>query len=340
MPRLTEVERNQAIGMLNAGMAEREVGRRFGCHRCTITRLSRRYRQTGVTRDRPRSGQPRVTTVAQDRRMRTMHLRDRFMPATESARMFPGRRHPTISPRTVQRRLRERGIRAYRCHVGMVLTPVRRNNRRVWARAHSGRNWLNRHWRNIMFSDESRFLLQRRDGRQRVYRRRGERFADPCVLQVDRFGGGSVMVWGAIRHGWKSRLVFVDGRMNAVMYRDNILNPHVIPYVTRNPHVTFMHDNARPHVARICMDTLRANNIDVLEWPAFSPDMNPIEHLWDRLDRQVRNRNPAPATLAQLRAALTQEWANIPQNAIDDLLSSMPRRIQALIQANGGHTRY
>jgi len=189
-----------------------------------------------------------------------------------------------------------------------------------------------------MLSDESRFLLHRHDGRQRVYRRRGERFADACVAQVDRFGGGSVMVWPAIRHGWKSQLLIIDGRMNAVMYKDTI------PYITRNPEVTynpevnFIHDNARPHVAGLCMDTLRTKNVNFLDWPAFSPDMNPIEHLWNNLDRRVRNKNPPPATHAQLRAALTQEWASIPQNVIDDLLSSMPRRIKALIQAWSGDT--
>ena len=191
-----------------------------------------------------------------------------------------------------------------------------------------------------MFSDESRFLLHRHDGRQRVYRRRGERFADACVAQVDRFGGGSVMVWAAIRHGWKSQLLFIDGRMNAVMYRDTILNPYVIPYITRNPEVTFMQDNARPYVADLCMDTVRAKNVNFPDWPVFSPDMNPIEHLWDNLDRRIRNRNPPPATHAQFRAAHKQEWASIPQNVIDNLLSSMPRRVQALIQAGGGHTRY
>ena len=101
-----------------------------------------------------------------------------------------------------------------------------------------------------------------------------------------------------------------------------------------------MQDNARPHVAGLCMDTLRAKNVNVLDWPAFSPDMNPIEHLWDNLDRRIRNRNPPPATHAQVRAALTQESASILQNVIDDLLSSMPRRVQGLIQARGGHTRY
>ena len=156
-----KVERNQAIAMLNAGMTETEVGRKFGCNRCTVTRLLRRYRQTGVTGDQPRSGQPRANTPAQDRRIQVIHFCNRFIPATNTAQLFPGRNRPTISPGTVKRRLRERDIRVFRTHVGMELTPVRRNNRRIWARAHSGRNLLNRYWRNVMFCDEPRFILRR-----------------------------------------------------------------------------------------------------------------------------------------------------------------------------------
>ncbi len=104
MPRLSQVERDQAIGMLTAGMTQAEVARRLGCHCCTIARLRQRYRQTGVTRDRPRSGQPRVTTVAQDRRIRTMHLRNRLRPATMTATDIPGRNLPRINARTVQLR--------------------------------------------------------------------------------------------------------------------------------------------------------------------------------------------------------------------------------------------
>ena len=76
-----------------------------------------------------------------------------------------------------------------------------------------------RQWRRVLFTDESRFTLYRADGRRRVYRRRGERFADACVVERDRFGGGSVMVWGGIAHGIKSQLIIVAGNMTAVRYR-------------------------------------------------------------------------------------------------------------------------
>ena len=76
--------------------------------------------------------------------------------------------------------------------------------------------------------------------------------------------------------------------------------------------MTFQHDNARPHVARVCQDFLANNNIVLLNWPPYSPDLSPIEHLWDELDRRVRRRRNTPNTLGQLRTALLEERENIP----------------------------
>ena len=74
-------------------------------------------------------------------------------------------------------------------------------------------------------------------------------------------------------------------------------------------------------------------------WPPYSPDLNPIEHLWDALDRRVRKRVNVPNNVAQLQLALIQEWNNIPQRTIDNLVGSMVRRVGAATAARGGHTR-
>ena len=91
MPGLSETDRNQAIGMLAAEAAKREVARRFNCNVSTISRLQRRFQQTGTVRDRPRPGHPRITTARQDQQLRVDHLRDRFQTATDTARQIVGR---------------------------------------------------------------------------------------------------------------------------------------------------------------------------------------------------------------------------------------------------------
>jgi transposase len=157
----------------------------------------------------------------------------------------------------------------------------------------------------------------------------------------DRMGGGSVMVWAGICHDGRTQPKIVQGALNAVKYRDNILDPIVLPFLQqRNSTHVFRHDNARCHVARVFQDFLNQNHIRVLPWPALSPDLSPIEHLWDELGRRVRHRQSPPETLQELRDALVDEWNNIPQAFIQRLIGSMRRRCEAVVAARGGHTRY
>ena len=147
------------------------------------------------------------------------------------------------------------------------------------------------------------------------------------------------MVWGGISHGLKSQLVVIDGNFTAAMYRDEILRPHVIPF-SQQLNLSLHQDNARPYVARICYVFLAKNNVEPLDWPLYSPDLSPIDHLQDQLDRRVRQRQPPSAARAQLTGALVEEWNNIPIRRINALMNSMTRRIRAVTRANGGHTGY
>ena len=142
------------------------------------------------------------------------------------------------------------------------------------------------------------------------------------------------MVWEGIAHGIKLQLIIVAGNMTAVRYRDEILRPVAVPLVQQR-NLILQQDNARPHVARVCQDFLANNNIAPLAWPPYSPDLTPIEHMWDELDRRVRKRRNPPATLAQLRNALID-----PDATVNALVNSIQRRIRAATAARGGHTRY
>ena len=148
------------------------------------------------------------------------------------------------------------------------------------------------------------------------------------------------MVWGGICGGRKTRLRVINGNLTAQRYIEQVMEPEVVPFIRQNGRgLVFQHDNARPHTARLTQDFLRRNNVQVLPWPSRSPDMSPIEHLWDELDRRVR-KNLHPRTLPALARALEREWQNIPANVVQRYVDSMRRRLQAMIAANGGHTRY
>jgi transposase len=133
-------------------------------------------------------------------------------------------------------------------------------------------------------------------------------------------------------------LVHVPGNLTAVRYRDELFQPHFMHVIDRQREL-FQQDNARPHTARVTMNYLE-QNINVLPWPSKSPDLNPIEHLWDQLDKRVRQRQPPHQTLDQLRQMLQQEWRTIPRNNVRNLIESMSRRCRAVLAACGDHTWY
>ncbi|GBM45586.1 hypothetical protein AVEN_151964-1 [Araneus ventricosus] len=101
-----------------------------------------------------------------------------------------------------------------------------------------------------------------------------------------------------------------------------------------------MDDNVRPYRVRLVRSYLESESIPQMAWPARSPDLNLIEHVWDMLGRRIAGRSVPPGILYERQQALLQEWALLPQQAINDTIASMPRRCQACISARGYHTRY
>ena len=207
MPRLNQVDRARAIGLLDAGASVRNVARAFNVNKSTVSRLIHRHQTTGSVNDRPRSGRPKCLTPAEARYIRLASLRDRFRPATSIRNDVNRARNVNMSASTVCRRLHNGGLRARHPQIAIPLTQRHRRLRLQWVSQHQ--RWTMAQWRDVYFSDESRFTCDFADRRRRVWRRRGERKARCCIAQHDRYGKGSVMVWGAIRWNHKSELVEV-----------------------------------------------------------------------------------------------------------------------------------
>ena len=164
-------------------------------------------------------------------------------------------------------RLREAGLRVCCPVVRQVLTRHHRQQRCLRAQTH--RRWTRQDWQKVLFTDESLFCLTRGDGLICVYRRP---YTEACTLERDQFGGGgSIMVWVGVSQHHRTELVVIAGNLNAVHYREDILLPHVVPFLKAHP------DNATSHTAHSVHDFLQDRNVSVLPWPAKSPDLNPIE---------------------------------------------------------------
>ncbi|GFT84815.1 transposable element Tcb1 transposase [Trichonephila clavipes] len=120
------------------------------------------------------------------------------------------------------------------------------------------------------------------------------------------------------------------------IYRDVILEQHVRLFRgAMDAEFLFRDDNARPHRANIVDECFQSEDITRMDWPAYSPDLNPREHVWDMLGRRIAARQPPPTCLPELRRALLDDWCNIPQDQIDNLILSMPRRCKACIASSG-----
>ncbi|GFU79336.1 transposable element Tcb1 transposase [Trichonephila clavipes] len=101
-----------------------------------------------------------------------------------------------------------------------------------------------------------------------------------------------------------------------------------------------MDDNARPHLANIVDECFQSEVIAHMDCPGYSPDLNPIEHVWNILSRRIAARQPPPTVLPELRRTLLDEWCNIPQDQIDNLILNMPRNCKAYIASSEKHTPY
>ncbi|GFT65902.1 transposable element Tc3 transposase [Trichonephila clavipes] len=180
-----------------------------------------------------------------------------------------------------------------------------------------------------MFSDESRFSFQSESRRTSIWRAPGTRYHQENTIERHRYGGAGWLVWGGIILGSITDLHVQSVTMTGHIYRDVILEHVRLSRGAMGNEFLFMDDNRRPHRANIVDEYLQLENITRMGWPAYSPDLNPIEHVWDMLDRRAAARQPLPTCLPELRRALLDEWCNTPQDQLDNLIISMPRYCKA-----------
>lgn len=334
---LSEFERGYIAGARDAGLSWNEIERRIGRDSHTIRSAYQAWVDEGRTSALPRSGRPRRSSQREDRVLVRASTSSRTSPATALAREWSPAIHRGVSVRTIRRRLQEAGLSARRTLQRIPLTRQHRQARLQWCRAR--RDWRSE-WHHIVFSDESRFCLEAGDARILVRRRRGERLHEACVQTCPSARQRSVLVWGAISYEGRSSLLRVQGTLTSARYIAEILQPEVVPLIHRLRGATFQQDNARPHTAATVRAFLTREHIPVLPWPACSPDLNPIEHVWDIIGRRLRQYAHAPANDEELWQRINVEWTAVPQNTIQHLVDSLPRRVAAVLKAAGGYTRY
>ncbi|GFX69313.1 transposable element Tcb1 transposase [Trichonephila clavipes] len=256
--------RGRIIGKLEEGRSVTSVAAEFGIAHSIVSRLWRQFQTTG-------------TAIRGNRRQT----------AGEIARHTTQTTGRPISRFTVARRLHGGGLftrRPVRC---VPLTPAHRRRRSLWCREH--RNLRDNEWGRVLFTDESRFSLSSDSHRILIWRERGSRNHPSNIIERDRYGGRGVLVWGGIMLGSRTDLhIFDAGSVNGTRYCNEILLPYVRLFRgAMGLQFLFMDDNAPCHHTVAAEQLLESEDIERMNWLAGSPDLNPIEHVWDFLGRRL-----------------------------------------------------
>lgn len=228
------------------------------------------------------------------------------------------------------------------------LSNLAKEKRLAWAKEF--RNFLMEDWANVAWSDEAYMVLGENKGRVWVTRRTGEELLDECCVPKLMQSSVCCMIWGSIMKGVKGPLVILEypggkgGGMTALHYQDQVLKGALVDYYSEmkkeRPNFRFQQDGAPAHCAKSTTKWLKDHNIPLFPHPPSSPDLSPIEPVWNVLKKHLRDRKHHPTSYNELCDAIFEIWDEIDYDEIDVFINRMPDVVKAVINVDGGHTCY
>ncbi|GFV10390.1 transposable element Tcb1 transposase [Trichonephila clavipes] len=255
------------------------------------------------------TGHPRVTTPNEDQYLAVTAKRSRRRTESDLSRQLSSATGTTVSRQTVYRRLGHIGLYTRRLVRCVPLTATHCRLRLTWSKEHA--LWTPQQW---SCGSVSSFSLQSDSRRTLIWRAPGTLYHQDYTIERHRYGGAGWLVWGGNILGSRTDLHVQSVSMTGHIYRDVILEHVRLFRGTMGAEFLFMDENTHPHRANIVDECLQSDDITHMDWPAYSPDLNPIEHVWDMLGRRIAARQPPPTCLPELRRTLLDEWCNIPQD--------------------------
>jgi transposase len=343
--RLSEFEKGQIIALAQETTDEGDqrytyvqIAAIIGCHRNTVSAVVRNYRENGVVQNIRPPGRPPILN-AHERRIILNIIREEPL---SSLRFIQQELQDSygivVGKDTIRRTLNQHGIQSRRSAKKAMLTHKQRRDRLdfCYRYLHMGNDF----WRSIIFSDESHFPLANTRENAFIWRPQGQRFNHRYTRKFRYSEKRSVYVWGSFNYYSKGPLINIVGRLNSISYV-NILRQNLLPIIEDEfeGYCLFQQDNAPPHIANNTQHFMQENDINLLDWPSNSADLNPIENLWARVKYALR-RGPLRRNLPDLTESVQEIWRNIPDELIEELAESMPRRLQMCIRNRGFPIKY
>ena len=333
MGTLPAAKQARAAALLQERHSVREVARTLSISIGSVSKI----RQTLNITDCARQGRPRALTEKDEAYLRRQILSGKAKNAADLHRAAGF----NVCKQTVRNALRRQGLNA-RVKVKKPLLRLHHRLARLnWARRH--RYWTPEDWNRVIWSDETKINRFGSDGRQWAWGIRGAVRTAREIKQTVKGGGGHVMIWGCMSRGGLGLMAEVDGIMDANQYSrivDQNLERSAALLRLRRGNWVFQQDNDPKHTSRLFQDYIRARKIQLMIWPAQSPDLNPIEHLWDELKRRLNAYSDHPRSMQELSERIRVEWNRLPKDYCKKLVDSIPRRIAQVLARRGAWTDY
>lgn len=322
----------------NEGKTLREIGNIIGKPHSTVQRVLDNFKTTGNLLSKRRTGRPKILTPREERIIINKVKLNPKVNAPTIAADIGTSENKKVSPETIRNVLRRANYHGRVARRKPWISKINQKKRLEFANAHLQKS--NDFWKCVLFSDESKFNIFGSDGRAYVWRQPNTEFDVKNTSPTVKHGGGSVMVWGCMAAGGVGKLVFIETTMNKWGYLDilkkNLKNSAQQLGLDNN--FIFQQDNDPKHSSHVVREWLLYNVPKQLHTPPQSPDLNPIEHLWDVLERRIRTHNIT--SKATLKAALQEEWSKIGEADTAKLVFSMPKRLEEVIKQKGFATKY
>lgn len=212
-----------------------------------------------------------------------------------------------------------------------VLSQKHKDHRLEWAKKHLRWNFVE--WSNVVFSDEKRFCNDGPDGFMSYWH---DIRKEETLLSRRQNGGGGLMVWGAFAMHGRCELAIMAGRQKTEDYL-RIMESHLLPFADENMPITwtYQQDNAPIHVSVKAKSWFEEQHIRLMDWPARSPDLNPMENVWGWLSRAVYANNRQFVSTSELKDCIFDNWSKMPQELVTKLVTSMHNRAVAVIERRG-----
>lgn len=332
-------KRNRISTLLEEGYSSRAIAFRVKVSHSTVLRIKHLKEQTGCLDVLPRSGRPRILTNRHERRIARQLRSGTCSNAIQTQKKLTTDEGVRVSANTIRRALWRQGLQSRVKKKKPLLQPRTKRLRREFAKKY--RNWTVEDWRRVIFSDESKFKIFGSDGREWCWKDPNSPLLPQHVKPTVKFGGGSVMVWGCMGMYGVGNYCRIEGNMNKNLYAEILkdeLSGTMRAWRLTNDDFIFQHDNDPKHTSGVASDWLDEKGIEVLTWPPYSPDLNPIEHLWDEVDRRLRQLPGNISSETDLWNKIQKVWNEIDDDYVLKLIDTMPQRIKDVLKAKGGYT--